>query len=185
MCYLTQFCFLIILIFKYKCMKFTEKMIIKKQFDLHCTIGLSQTNLHPSVFVEDVDNSQCSAFHVQRNSLFMLKRSYKERWYINVIIPWGCLIDILHTWMNHFQAVHGLSFMWSEQNPLVGRLVYLFFQSSKRDIHPIPNFSLSLSLCKIQWAKDQSKRHVRCIMGMGRVNVLLLCYCVVLPLGEE
>lgn len=44
---------------------------------------------------------------------------------------------------------------------------------------------ISLSLCKIQWAKDQSKRHVSCIVGMGRVNVLLLCYCVVLPLGEE
>ncbi len=33
-------------------MQFTEKILLKKQFDLHCTIGLSQTNLHPSVFVE-------------------------------------------------------------------------------------------------------------------------------------
>jgi len=62
-------------------MQFTEKILLKKQFDLHCTSGLSQTNLHPSVFVEDVDNSQCSAFHVQKNSLFMLKRSYKEMIY--------------------------------------------------------------------------------------------------------
>lgn len=40
------------------------------------------------------------------------------------------------------------------------------------------------SVCKIQWAKDQSKQLLSCIVGMGRVNVLL-CYCVVLPLGEE
>lgn len=49
-----------------------------------------------------------------------------------------------------------------------------FFNPQKGIFTQSP-ISLSLSLCKIQWAKYQSKRHVRCIVAMGRVNVLLLC----------